>query len=1074
MSTRRSTDIYQQKFQTEYARLNPEQRQAVDTIEGPVMVIAGAGTGKTQTIALRIANILDKTQTPPSSILCLTFTDSAANNMRSRLLEIIGPSAYSVQVHTFHSFCNDVIQTHPDFFVFAKNIQSLEDIDKIQLVSGLIDKLPHEALLKPWGDPYYYQSSIISAIQTLKRENVTPNDLLARLQAISQFLDKSQQLRLSLKSLRASKALESEVKAILAGLQKISDIPPVIAARLSLFLTFYQSGIFDQGPAKTPSVNFKNALIKFLDGLEKDLPKQLELQKLYLSYQKALRKKGFYDFDDMILFALNAFLDHPELLSEYQEKYQYILVDEYQDTNSAQNQIIDLLGSYFDVPNIFVVGDDDQSIFRFQGAAIENIYDFYQRHRPNLQLIVLKNNYRSHQLILDSSQSVINYNQNRIAAYIKDIDKSLVSAKNFDADPINLFAARTSQQEDAWVGETINRLLAQGTQGNDIAVLYRNNADVVDLIETLERQGIQYYLAAGDDVLQNPQIRQLIKLLRFLSLPTADDLLFQVLASDFFKLDSFDLYKILRFRHVHKYPLIDICSDPELQGQINPPLKVATRKKLKNLMLRTAKATKWQANYSLDRFFNQVIRRFGYLSYLLSADDLLSIIHLNTLYSEIKRLSRTSNLNLEQLLNRLDLYIDNGISLAPPSSLKDTDKAIRLMTVHKAKGLEFSHVFLYKCIDKKWGNSAHYSSLNLPPGILKTELLRLAADENEEERRLFYVALTRAKKQIYISYSQKSPTDREQLPSAFISEIDRHLIQPVKVASDHHLTCLKASFAPPPKIDDASFRRHLRHHLLTGYKFNVTHLNSYLRCPFCFYYKTILRIPRVRDKFSSLGSAVHESLSYLFDTYRRERQTLTKEELLIHFKKTLRSQGLDRSRFSPAFKQGKQILSRYYDHHLDEVSNPCLTDYDFSTRSLYLDNIPLTGKIDKIDILDKKIGGKNLVNLIDFKTGNPDSKYKELGPDGDYFRQLVFYQILAQLDSDFPYQVNDVIIDFVQESRNRHTFVKKAYHLTDNDIAPVKALIKEIYKHILDLDFFHLGDNCADHDDLHHFFPSSS
>ncbi|HEX8923402.1 MAG TPA: PD-(D/E)XK nuclease family protein, partial [Patescibacteria group bacterium] len=252
----------------------------------------------------------------------------------------------------------------------------------------------------------------------------------------------------------------------------------------------------------------------------------------------------------------------------------------------------------------------------------------------------------------------------------------------------------------------------------------------------------------------------------------------------------------------------------------------------------------------------------------------------------------------------------------------------------------------------------------------------------------------------------------------------------------------------------------------TDYKFNVTHLNSYLNCPLCFYFKTILRIPASKDKFASLGTAVHASLSFLFNYLKNQNKLLSKDELLEVYRRNLLRENLSQKNFDEVLYQGAKHLSDYYDHYQSEFNCECLIDYDFKPDNVFMDGIPLTGKVDKIDILPSINNGLSNVNVIDFKTGNPDTKAQEMKLGADYFRQLVFYKILADNDPNFKYHVTSGSIDFVQKSKRSDKFVKKDYPLTDKDVAEVKVLIREVYQKILNLEFDPSPD-CEDRDGLH-------
>jgi DNA helicase-2/ATP-dependent DNA helicase PcrA len=1043
-------------FEKKYQRLNQQQKIAVDTIEGPVMVVAGAGTGKTQTIALRIANILRITQAPPSSILCLTFTENAALNMRQRLISIVGPAAYRVSIFTFHSFCNEIISSHPQNFIFASDIKPLDELEKIEIIKSLIDQLSTGALLKPWGDHYYYQRDILGRISDLKRENITPASLLNLIEAQSHFLTSSQAFYNQIKLLRANKALNSQITNLTAQLISQPNLPESIYNVLAYYFKLFQEDKYTEGKAKSTDVNFKNFLLSFFERLEKNIPKQLELHSLYANYQQELINRSRYDYDDMILFVLNSFKSDPDLLLEYQEKYQYILVDEYQDTNASQNTIIDLLSSYFEQPNLFVVGDDDQSIFRFQGAAIENIYHFYLKYlKPTSSLpIVLNNNYRSHQLILDSSKSVINQNKYRIANLIENVDKSLISQSTFDSTPLNVCAAPNPFSENVFIVQTIQGLLKAGVNASEIAVLFRANADVTDLIEALSAHNIKFHLETGTDILSNPFIAQLITLLNYLQNPSDSRLLYILLSYSFLHLSFVDLFQINQYCQRHRLDLSAVILSPHLPESMQAVLKSITVKRISSFRRRVALAQKWLTIYSPDRYFNRVIRKFGYLAHITSQNNIELINCLNCFYLEFKKQTIDGHLTIPTFLVRLGLMKDNRLSLFPQPLDYDYTDCVRLMTVHKAKGLEFEHVFIIKFIDKKWGNNRHYDALALPWGLVKTELaLQQIEQDNEDERRLFYVALTRAKKQIYISYPTHTNAERELLPSQFLSEVDPKLIEWVKVPNSDLKNGLLQLYQPslPKPLNSPQTATFLKTYLSNSYRLNVTHLNSYLKCPLCFYYQTVLRIPSPKDKYSSLGTAIHRSFSHLLNHLKSTGKVLELPLLLSRFEQFLIDENLTPKDQEEAFLRGCQLISDYYTHYQSELSPKVITDFDFKPLNVHLENIPLTGKIDKIEILNST--PRPDVNVVDFKTGNPDSKYEELKSGGDYYRQLVFYQILGQLAPDFKYNIVSGTIDFVMPSPRTSNFVKKDFVFNSDDLETVKGQIKEVYQKILALEF---------------------
>jgi len=337
-------------FQKVYSALNENQKRAVDTIDGPVMVMAGPGTGKTQILTVRIANILKKTDTDPSAILALTFTQSAAKEMRQRLINLIGKDGYSVRATTFHAFCSDIINENPERFSRPAGSQAATELEKIEIITQILENGTF-LLLKPLNNPTFYLKDVLGTISDLKREGITDKKYAKLVRSLSE---------------------DFQVEG------------------LSLKKTAFGEK-------------------------EKLVQKNLDLLAIYQQYQKELGKRGRFDFEDMINWVVEAFESDEEFLLSYQEKFQYILVDEYQDTNSAQNRLLFALASFWgESANLFVVGDPNQSIFRFQGASQENVKQF-DKHFPKGVKIVLTENYRSTQNILDAAQAVIEKNVYRTA-----------------------------------------------------------------------------------------------------------------------------------------------------------------------------------------------------------------------------------------------------------------------------------------------------------------------------------------------------------------------------------------------------------------------------------------------------------------------------------------------------------------------------------------------------------------------------------------------------------------------------------------------------------------------------------
>jgi len=1043
-------------FQNEYQKLNPEQKIAVDTIEGPVMVIAGAGTGKTQTITLRIGKILTETQTNPSNILCLTFTDSAALNMRSRLLNLIGSDAYGVRMCTFHAFCNSVIKDNPQYFLFSqKESIPLDDVKKIQIIRNLIDQLPQTSQLKNINALYFYQNEIARNIQNLKKENITPDRFDQLISDAANFVKISDSFAQKLGQIRATPKASPEIVSLVKDLiYQLKDLP-VYQTKINLFLNLY-------GQEQFSLSDFKKNVKDLIEKTEAQIPKQKDLLTLYRGYQQQLVEQNLYDYEDMIMWVINGFKNNRELLLDYQEKFQYVLVDEFQDSNNAQYEIINLLTQNQDKPNIFVVGDDDQSIYRFQGASIENIFSFYKKYQKDIKVIVLKNNYRSHKLILDSSNSVISHNENRISRYIENLDKSLKSVKNFDPDPINLFVAANINEENFYVANKIKKLIQNGTKPSEIAVLFRNNSDVNDLLPYFSQLDIKYLRSDSINIFESAEIQQLISLFQYLIDPTDDQTLGKILSFNFLDIKSSDLYKLYLHTYKTKEPLFEIIGDKNKLTDIK--ISPSSIIKLNNFYFRVAKVQKLIQNKSLPDIFNFVIRKFKFLSYILRHRDIDILKQLNSLYSQLKNSLSIEKMDLKSWVEGILLLQENKLELKSPPLIDDLENSIKLMTVHKSKGLEFEHVFLIKVLSGKWDNSASRTLIKLPLGISASDAIQIDNKDIEEDRRLFYVALTRAKNQIYISYPKFNDSGKEQLHSVFINEINEELIDKKSSNSQTEAESLRLFFSPKnSSLISQSLSGYIKNYLDTTYKFNITHLNSYLKCPLCFFFKTILHLPAPKTSSLSFGTSVHGALSYLYTSLKKDKNLISLEKFIGVFKQNLDREQVDKKNYQDLLEKGKEVLTKYYKNYQNSFTGNYFSERDFKFYGARLNNIPITGKIDLIDAVNNKEA-----NVIDFKTGRPDNKYQELSPEGDYFRQLVFYKILCQQSKGFPYQINQGTIDFI-ETDSKEKFIRKTFNLTQDDVANLTALIANTFQKISNLEFAP-KDTCDDPDHLHYLF----
>jgi DNA helicase-2/ATP-dependent DNA helicase PcrA len=449
------------QFTTLYNQLNEAQQNAVDTIEGPVLVIAGPGTGKTQLLSMRVANILKQTDTAPQNILCLTFTESAAHNMRKRLRSIIGLEADKVIVNTFHGIGTEIINANPDYFYKGADFQPADDLSKLEIIQNILTKLDDDDPLKSYHpqEGWIFAKDIISRIGDLKKGGLTPLEYHGILQTNRVFIETidpifTDMFSQNMRSITLDKVLEFEQKcshAIQEVMSKTRVLRDEDDTNIDLngqhtifdhwgevFLDSLRQAIDEsqaEGKFKTGAITTWKDAWKKKDytGANRlkdcmDMKKHFSTARIYQQYQTELYNASLFDFDDMLLDVIEALRKNPELRYTYQEKFQYILVDEFQDTNGAQ---MSLVQNFINLeltnnrPNILVVGDDDQSIFKFQGANIHNIISFKEVY-DDVTIITLNNNYRSSQDILDLAHEIINVSNERLA-YHAGVDKQLIS-----------------------------------------------------------------------------------------------------------------------------------------------------------------------------------------------------------------------------------------------------------------------------------------------------------------------------------------------------------------------------------------------------------------------------------------------------------------------------------------------------------------------------------------------------------------------------------------------------------------------------------------------------------------------
>lgn len=1011
-------DRLESKFKQEYERLNEKQRIAVDTIEGPVMVIAGPGTGKTQILASRIGKILLDTHAQPENILCLTYTDAGVVAMRKRLLNFIGPDAYKVNIYTFHAFCNDVIQENLSLFEKTA-LDPVSDLEKIQFFKELIDTFPKNHPLKRYrGDVYFEINNLQSLFSNMKKEGWTPS-------FINQKID-----------------------------EYLADLPT-----RDEFIYKRKYKEFNAGDLKRDKIQEEQ------DRMDKLRAAVDEFDR----FQQLMRKKNRYDFDDMINWVIKAFEENKNLLVNYQEKYQYILVDEYQDTSGTQNRLVELLISYWDKPNVFVVGDDDQSIYRFQGANVENMLDFANNYQNHLLTVVLTNNYRSTQPILDVSKTLINRNNERLVKKIDGLSKELLSSRKELIPlkhPPHIREYDTQRQEMIGIAKQVQDLVAQQVPPGRIGIIYKENKYGEELAQYFKLLNIPVYSKRHLNILELPLAKKIMLVLKYLASEhdisySGDEMLFEILHFDWFDIPSIEIAKISMEVAEKRYKNDKTSIRQLLVEKSSAPAKDLFSNNLHEGLKKTSAIIEQLvsdvSNVTLQHLFESIIREAGVLSHIMQSPDKHWQLQILTgLYDFVKdETHRNPVLNLQGFVNLIEMMEKEDIKL-PLVQVSGSDKGVNLMTAHGSKGLEFEYVLIVGCNSSFWEKKRKPGGGYKLPDTMFTS--QPAANDEEELRRLFYVALTRAEQHLYISYSKFKNDGKELEPSMFIAEIqDEHHLPVEKIIIDTEVLSEFAAlhFAESESPEIEKIEEEFIGHILDKFVMNVTALNNYLKCPLEFYFKNLIRIPSPKNEATEFGSAVHHALEKLFRKMQDgQKDTFeTKEEFINDFVWYIERhrESFTKEQFARRLEYGQEVLSNYYDKYINSFNK--IVAIERRIKTVYKD-VPLKGALDKLEF-----DGKS-VNVVDYKTGDPDKAIPKIkGPSdkdpngGDYWRQAVFYKILVDNYEQKDWKVVSTEFDFIEPDKKKN-YRREKIVINPADITTVTQQITDTWEKIQNRNFY--------------------
>lgn len=1065
-------------FTARYRKLNSAQREAVDTIDGPVMVIAGPGTGKTELLSVRAANILQKTDTLPENILCLTFTESGAAAMRERLVEIIGRDAYKIAVHTFHSFGSEIIANNRDYFYRGAKFQPADEIATYEILHSIFETLDYNnPLASVMNNEYTYLRDTQKIISQLKSSGLTSDELRSILNTNDFTIEKVEQLLQPIFDEKISKQTAPKLAAQLGEIRNINDyqtLPEI--PRLSALIGDSLERALEQAETsgKTTAITaWRNAWFK-KDETEKFILKARERQiklravdQIYYDYIAKMEQAGLYDFDDMILQVVHALSVNDDLRFNLQEKYLYIMVDEFQDTNLAQMRIVRSLTDNpvnEGRPNILVVGDDDQAIYSFQGALVSNILDFEQEF-PSLKRIVLTDNYRSTADILKSARAVIQLGQDRLENRIADLSKELKANKT-ELGKVVVHEAVTTIDERHWLVESIAKDIKSGVKPADIAVFTRHHRDIAALLPFFAHAKINVHYERRDNVLNLEPIIQLEYLARIAismangQLDITDSLLPELLAHPAWGYSAGDIWKLSVNAYDNRARWVDTMAVMPQFSELHEWLtEMAMRSRYTSLesMLDLLVGNPADTTSTLsfvsplyDYFFSAEALAKNPESYLLFLNGL------RTLRAKLDDYKPNELLKLEALTDFIDLHrrLNSTISI---SSLGDEriENTVNLMTAHASKGLEFDTVYVVGAVDGTWGEKARGGQhlISYPENL---QQLAPAGESTDERLRLFYVALTRAKNSLHISYSLRDDKDKDCLRVSFLAGENwpvETIAPPQNIAEATEM--LTTAWHEPLTAPSPELNKLLAPHL-RNYKLSATHLNAFIDVvnggPQAFLLNHLLHFPQAPSPQLAYGRAMHQTLqqAHIHLTQTGERRPV--EDILGDLQTNLRAQRLTTLDFETYLQQGSDELQAYLNARYDTFVPEQKTELSFAGQNSAVGEAILTGSLDLVLINETE----KTIDITDYKTGKPvrswtgRTDYEKIKLH-KYRQQLMFYKLLAEHARDYNrYEVANCSLEFIQPTKNGEV-ISLTTEFNNDDLKRLEKLIAAVWNHIKNL-----------------------
>lgn len=1061
-------------FHNRYQQLNSAQKQAVDTIDGPVMVVAGPGTGKTELLSVRVANILSKTDTLPENILCLTFTESGQMAMRERLVGIIGKDAYKVAIHTFHSFGSEIMAQNREYFYRNALFEPADDLKQYEILRAIFETLPlSNPLSSMINGEYTHLSDAQRVISELKRTSaLTSDELLAVIQQSEASLDVIERILVPILSERVGKSTGGALHEALEHIrdhaetvESLYEVPP-LARVMHDSLEAMLEEVETVHPTK-PISAWKTQWFERDDAKQlvakdrKRLTKLKALSYVYYEYLNQMEKHSLFDYDDMIMQVVHAMEVNDDLKFNLQEKYLYIMVDEFQDTNLAQLRILHTLtdnpvneGN----PNILVVGDDDQAVYGFQGADISNILNFSD-HYPDRRLIVLTDNYRSGATILDASRAVILQGSDRLETRLPELNKAL-SAQKTEKGTVALWTHTGIDDERSEIVRSIAEAIAQGAEASSIAVLARRHADIQSLLPFFQHAGIDVRYERQESVLDTAPIVALEQVARvILALAEgnhgeANALLPELLAHPAWHLAPSTLWRLSLDAYTNRQNWMEImATTPELvpihdwlvqcaQESSTLALEPMIDRLMGNASDETA------SPYSTYFFSTEALQAQPerYLEYLNA---------LRAIRARLRDYQPGETVSLSAFISFIELHRRLGISISiNQASLPRESNAVQLLTAHKSKGLEFDTVYVFNAVDSVWGQSARSMSRSISyPANLP---LAPSGNTADERLRLFYVAMTRAKNTLIMTHAEHNESNKQTLPADFLIAVEATRLAPSTPPAATITETAELAWYQPLSTTSPDLATLLAPQL-EKFKLSATSLNSFLDVtkggPRHFLLNNLLHFPSTKPAPASYGTAIHWTLQQAHIHLSATGEVKPLEDSLHDFEVALTKERLAPADFQRYLQQGSQHLPIFLGSGVLPMRPSQKAEVSFNYQDVHVGDARLTGSLDMADIDTSQ----KTMEVTDYKTGHPASDWGR-GDDQTklklhkYRQQLVFYKILVENSSQYAqYTVTKGQLAFIEPTRAGETVLLPLIP-DDDEVERTRALIEAVWRKIITLD----------------------